>query len=197
MTLILASASPRRKELLERVGIEIVVLPADVDESIRAGEDAIAYARRVASDKAAAVAAREPGAWILAADTVVEIAGEILGKARNREEARAMLQRLQGHSHRVTTAMALSGAESECIAVTTEVRMRPVDAAELDDYLDAGEWRGKAGAYAVQGMAAAFVTELRGSVTNVIGLPLAEALTLLSAHGVTGPAYARRGSPAR
>jgi septum formation protein len=194
-TLILASASPRRRELLARVGIVTRVIPADIDESVLPGEDVIVYALRVASDKALTVATKNPGEWVLAADTIVEQGGEALGKPRDAEEALSMLTRLRGGVHRVTTAMALqrSGEHPEVHskAVTTEVHMRDFSDQELAAYIEGAEWRGKAGAYAVQGMAAAFVSEVRGSISNVIGLPLAEVVVWLAEAGIAEPSYPR------
>lgn len=193
--LILASASPRRSELLSRVGVQHEVLPSRVSERARHGEVPDAYAARLATEKAGEVASRTPGAFVLGADTVVEEGGEAFGKAADAAGARQMLARLSGRRHRVTTAVALCGPEvSASLAVTTEVSMRALPEAETDAYIEAGEWRGKAGAYAIQGMAAAFVTEVRGSVTNVIGLPLAEVLELLERSGAPGPHY-REGVP--
>jgi septum formation protein len=198
--LILASASPRRLELLARVGVEVEVRPSDVDESQHAGEAAAAYVRRVAAAKAAACACA-PGQWVLAADTIVELDGDVLGKAADGEEARAMLRRLVGRTHRVTTAVCLRGADDGAggaaydVVVTTEVDMIAADEAAVVDYVDSGEWRGKAGAYAVQGIGAALVRGVRGSVTNVIGLPLAEVVELLQRSGAAAVAY-RRGRPA-
>jgi len=192
--LILASASPRRRELLERVGVPIAVRPADVDETVHPGEAPLDYVRRVAAAKADAAAA--PGAWVLAADTIVEIDGRILGKAADDDEARAMLRALRGRRHRVTTAVALrgpGGARDE--VVTSDVVMVDASDADLDDYVASGEWRGKAGAYAVQGIAAALVAEVHGSITNVIGLPLAEVVALLRAAGAPAPRF-RDGRPA-
>lgn len=189
--LVLASASPRRRELLERVGIAIEVRPADIDESVRRGEQASVYARRVAREKAAAVAATAPGRWVLAADTVVEVDGAILGKAADAAEAAAMLEQLSGQVHRVITAFCLrgpGGAASER-AVTTEVEFRSVARDEIEQYVAAGEWVGKAGAYAVQGMAAAMVSRVAGSITNVIGLPLAEVIAALAAAGAARVNY--------
>jgi septum formation protein len=192
-SILLASASPRRRELLERIGISFEVLPADVDESVLPGEDAVTYATRVASAKAQRISALHPERWVLAADTVVEVSGDPMGKAADRKEAEAMLRSLRGKGHRVTTAVALcrsgADAEQECQAVTTEVMMREFSEEELQDYLEATEWQGKAGAYAVQGMAAAFVTEVRGSISNVIGLPLSEVVELLAKLGVAKPSY--------
>jgi septum formation protein len=194
--IVLASASPRRRELLERVGLAIEVVPADIDESAQAGEGPVDYARRVAGTKADAVAASYPQRWVLAADTVVELDGRILGKPDREAEARGMLEELAGRTHRVTTAFRLRhGDEVRDRVVTSLVTMRRAAAAELDDYIAAGEWRGKAGGYAVQGMAAALVTEVNGSITNVIGLPLAEVLEELHAAGL-GTACYTRGKPA-
>lgn len=192
-SILLASASPRRRELLERIGIAFEVLAADVDEAVLPGEEAVTYATRVAMSKAERVAGLHPERWVLAADTVVEVDGAPMGKAADRNEAEAMLRSLRGKGHRVTTAVALrrAGADHRVASevVTTEVTMRDFSEAELQDYLDATEWQGKAGAYAVQGMAAAFVIEVRGSISNVIGLPLSEVVMLLAAHDVAKPHY--------
>ncbi len=175
------------------MGIDLEPRPADVDESPLPREAAVAHARRLAAVKADAVAAREPDRWVLGADTVVEVDGDILGKAGDDSEAVEMLQRLVGRAHRVTTAFSIRGPEGYSCdrSETSEVLMRSVTVEELWDYVRAGEWRGKAGAYAVQGMAAAFVTEVRGSVTNVIGLPLAEVLVELDRAGAVERSYAR------
>ena len=193
--LILASASPRRRELLERVGVALEVRVPDVDETPRAGEPPDAYVARIARDKAHAVA-RPSGAWVLAADTTVTIDGAILGKAATPTEADAMLVILSGRVHQVITAFALVGdtavIEGEA---TSDVAMIALDDATRAAYVASGEWRGKAGAYAVQGIAAAFVREVRGSVTNVIGLPLVEVLDALRAAGAPGARF-ERGIPA-
>jgi septum formation protein len=195
--LILASASPRRRELLSRIGIVIEVAPADIDEALRPGESPAEAALRLAADKAGAVAASRPGRFVLAADTVVEIDGRSLGKPGGRDEAAAMLAALLGREHRVTTGLCLIGGQGAARrrAVTTRVIMRGVGEGEIAEYLDSGEWRGKAGAYAIQGIAAALVTAIEGSVTNVIGLPLAETVELLAEAGGPRPSY-RRGQPA-
>jgi septum formation protein len=197
ITLVLASGSPRRRELLERIGLDLQVEPANVDESALADEEPAAHAARLAASKADAVAATMSERWVLAADTVVDVEGEILGKPGDAAEARAMLERLAGRRHRVTTGFALRGPQSVAVdrTVTTEVTMRPLDAAEIDDYVAGGEWRGKAGGYAVQGMAAAMVTDVRGSITNVIGLPLAEVVCALREAGACQPRYTE-GAPA-
>jgi septum formation protein len=188
--LILASASPRRRELLERVGFALDVRPADVDETERPGEDPAAYVTRIARAKVDALS-RAPGAWVLAADTTVTIDGAILGKAAAPEEAAAMLRRLSGRVHQVMTAFAIAGADRRREAVVaSDVAMVELDEAALADYVASGEWRGKAGAYALQGIAAALVREVRGSVTNVIGLPLAEVIAALRELGGPAPRFA-------
>jgi septum formation protein len=185
--LILASASPRRRELLERVGLILEVLPAGVDESPQAGESASDYARRIAAAKTdfvaeGAAAGRELP--VLGADTTVVVDGEILGKPTDDADGRAMLGKLAGRRHEVLTAYALRfGGRRLDRTVTTVVSMRALQPAEIEAYVASGEGRDKAGGYAVQGIAAAFVTELRGSLTNVIGLPLAEVLADLQALG--------------
>jgi septum formation protein len=192
--LVLASASPRRRELLERIGVAIEVRPADIDESEHPGEAPLAYVRRVAVAKAAALAGGP--SWVLAADTIVEIDGVVLGKAADDAEATAMLRQLRGRTHRVTTAVALAGPGGHFERlVTTEVAMVNASDQVVADYVAAGEWRGKAGAYAVQGIAAALVREIRGSITNVIGLPLAEVVELLAEAGAAVPSF-RDGRPA-
>jgi septum formation protein len=185
--LILASASPRRRELLERLGLSLLVLPADVDETPHPGEKPGAYARRVAAAKCDAVAdgpaAGRPLA-VVGADTTVVVDDVILGKPADENEAREMLARLAGRRHEVITAYRVRHLERSAErTITTGVLVRALQPAEVDAYLASDEWRGKAGGYAVQGIAAAFVTELRGSVTNVIGLPLAELLADLQALG--------------
>ena len=196
--LILASASPRRRELLARVGIDVEVVPADVDETSPPGEAADRCARRLAGSKARAVAARAPGRWVLAADTVVEIDGELLAKPADAAEAAAMLRRLSGRTHRVVTGFAIlgpTGAAPVLRAVTTEVDLRAIADRDVDGYVASREWEGKAGGYAVQGIAAAFVVAIRGSITNVVGLPLAEILVELERAGAALPDLAR-GEPA-
>ncbi|HEY1814178.1 MAG TPA: Maf family protein [Kofleriaceae bacterium] len=187
MRLILASASPRRRELLERVGVPIEVAPADVDETPHDREDPRAYVVRIADAKARAAA--RPGRFVLAADTTVTIDGAILGKAADGAEAAAMLRRLSGHVHQVITAFAITGLATRTIA--TDVEMLALDDAAIADYVASGEWRGKAGAYAIQGIAAAFVRAVRGSVTNVIGLPLAEVLEALVEAGAPSAQLAK------
>ncbi len=185
--LILASGSPRRLELLARIGVVPgVVDPADLDETPRKGELAPGFAARMAAEKAAAVAARHPGAIVLAADTVVAVGRRLLPKAATEEEARACLQLLSGRRHRVLTAVTVVDGEGRTRhrLSTTTVALKLLGAAEIAAYLGTGEWRGKAGGYAIQGHAEAYVRFLSGSFSGVVGLPLHETRTLLRAAGV-------------
>lgn len=187
LPLLLASASPRRRELLERVGVPLEVRAADVDETEAPGEKPSVYVARVARAKALAVQ-RVPGQWVLAADTTVTIDGRILAKAASPEEATAMLEALSGRVHQVITAFTLVGDMDDAPLhrdglISTDVAMIQMTPAIIADYVASGEWRGKAGAYAVQGIGAALVRSVRGSVTNVIGLPLVEVLEALAAVG--------------
>jgi septum formation protein len=182
--LILASASPRRRELLQSVGLALTVEAVDLDESAREGEAARAYAARVAAEKCDAAVARlgQPALAVLAADTIVTVGGAILGKPADRTEAEQMLRRLADRRHEVLTAYRIRFGERAVERVVgTFVTFRSLDAAELAAYLDCDEWRGKAGGYAIQGIAGCFVTDIRGSFTNVVGLPLAEVLADLRA----------------
>jgi septum formation protein len=181
--LVLASASPRRRELLEQLGLVLQVTPANVDETPHPGERPGDYVRRVAAAKCDAVASgRPPDLAILAADTIVVVEDQILGQPTDEADARRMLLALAGRRHDVTTAYRIAfGGRTLDRAVTTTVSFRLLQPAEIDAYAACGEWRGKAGGYAVQGRAGAFVSELRGSHTNVIGLPVAEVLADLQA----------------
>jgi septum formation protein len=179
--------------MLERVGFTLDVRPPDIDETELPGEAPAAYVARVARGKADAVARAgvEPGAWVLAADTTVTIDGAILGKAATDAEAAAMLRRLSGRVHQVMTAFAIEGpGRRRDGVVTSEVAMVELDEASLADYVASGDWRGKAGAYAIQGIAAALIPEVRGSVTNVIGLPLVEVIAALRELGGPRPRFA-------
>jgi nucleoside triphosphate pyrophosphatase len=184
MRLILASASPRRLELLARIGVvPDAVVPAEIDETPLRGELPIAYARRIAAAKAKAVA--QADALILAADTVVAAGRRILPKAEDEAEARRCLELLSGRRHLVHSAVTLidaSGQARHRLSSST-VAFRPLSAAEIASYLDSGEWRGKAGGYAIQGRAEALVRRLDGSFSGVMGLPLYETRALLRAAG--------------
>jgi septum formation protein len=181
-TLILASGSPRRAELLAQIGVtpDRVVIPA-IDESPKRDELPRDYARRMAREKAHAVAALHPEARVLAADTVVTCGRRILDQTQEEAIARAHLQLLSGRRHQVHTAVALAmpGSKLQERYVMTRVAMKRLHAQELDAYLASGEWKGKAGAYAIQGLAGGFITWINGSYSAVVGLPLAETRALL------------------
>jgi len=182
--LILASASPRRRELLEDLGLALVILPVDIDEAAREGEPVRDYAVRVAAEKCDAAVARQGATAlaVLAADTIVSIGHDILGKPADEAQAEAMLRRLAGRRHEVLTAYRIRLGETMVERlVTTFVTFRSLDDKEVAAYLASGEWRGKAGAYAIQGIAGCFVTDIRGSFTNVVGLPVAEVVADLRA----------------
>jgi len=185
MRLILASASPRRTDLLREAGYVFEVEPADVDESELAGEPPAAYVVRVAAMKARAIAARHPDEAILAADTTVAIDGAMLAKPADDADAARMLGLLSGRTHDVLTGVVLvrTGRESSAV-VGTRVRFRPLTAAEIDWYVASGEPRDKAGAYGVQGLAARFVASVDGSYSNVVGLPIGAVRALLEAEGL-------------
>jgi septum formation protein len=171
--LFLASASPRRADLLRTLGLTFTVRAADVDESVRTGEDPAAYVERVARAKAAAVAAQEPAAVVVAADTTVVVDGRILGKPTDAADARTTLRALAGRTHEVLTAVVAAGGERTASAVArTEVRFAPMTDAELDWYVATGEPLDKAGAYGIQGAGGLFVERIDGSYHNVVGLPL-------------------------
>jgi septum formation protein len=183
----LASASPRRSELLRQIGVPFEVKPADVPEERLPGETPEAYVLRVAVAKADAVwdAVRHEPRPVLAADTAVVLDGEVLGKPSAAAEAAAMLERLSGRSHRVLTAVALRhGGGVETALSQSEVRFRATTAAERVAYCATGEPFDKAGGYGIQGHAAVFVAELKGSYSGVVGLPLFETAALLARGGV-------------
>lgn len=182
--LVLASASPRRRELLAQLGVEFSVVASDVLEAPQLGERPEGFAQRMAREKAADVARRRPGALVLGADTVVVVDDIILGKPAGRDDASRMLEILSGRTHRVLTAVALidPARKIEEIIVQSWVEFRPLAADEIAAYLDSGEPFDKAGAYGVQGLASQFVLAVRGSVSNVIGLPLDEVSDLLRRH---------------
>ena len=183
---ILASASPRRKELLENLGFRFTVLPSGVSETFLDGESPGAHVIRLSLEKSRFVAARNPRKWILGADTAVVIGGEVLGKPRTPGEAREMLRKLSGKGHRVITGFALvRDGEPPAVsrAVETLVVFRDIPEDELAWYVRTPEPYDKAGAYAAQGVAAAFIGEIYGSYTNVVGLPLCEVVSALKEVG--------------
>ena len=182
MKLVLCSASPRRRELLARAGVRFTVAPSHIDETQRPGEPPLAYVRRMAAEKAAPQ--RRPDLVALAADTIVVVEGEVLGKPADRSDAGRILSRLSGREHRVITAVCVDEAVR---AVETVVRFKPLTPRELDFIAGSGDGDDKAGAYAVQGVAGSFITAIDGSVSNVIGLPMAETLEMLERAGVELP----------
>jgi len=196
--LILGSASPRRAALLREMRVPFAVDASDVPEQPAPGEAPGAFARRAAIDKGWAVSRRHAGAWVLAADTVVALDGDILGKPADHADARRMLRLLSGRGHAVLTAVALFAPDRGCAdtaVVRTAVTFRPLADAEIDAYVAGGEPADKAGAYAIQGGAAGFVTAVRGSYSNVVGLPVEELRAMLARHrlldGAEAPAAAR------
>ena len=180
MPLILASASPRRAELLTSAGFTFEVAPAEVDETPRPGEGPASYALRVAGDKGRAGAAAHPGRTVLAADTVVAIDGLIVGKPADAADAARMLGLLSGRVHEVHTAVVLRrGSLERTDLVTTRVRFQALSDAEVAWYVASGEPAGKAGGYAIQGLGARFIEWIEGSWSNVVGLPIAAVYRLL------------------
>jgi septum formation protein len=184
----LASQSPRRRELLARLGVPFGVLEVDVPEVRAAGEPADDYVRRVAREKAGAgllEVVAVPGAVVLGGDTEVVLDDEVFGKPRDAADAAAMLRRLSGRTHRVLSAVALVSADREAQAVSvSEVTFDALDDAAIARYVDSGEPMGRAGAYAIQGYAEAFTARLSGSYSGVMGLPLRETAALLRQFGL-------------
>jgi len=194
MALILASASPRRRDLLAACSIPFKIIPAMIDEQPLPDEPAAAYVQRLALAKAASVAQHHPEAIVLGADTTVTIDGLILGKPQTLDDARRMLHRLCGREHEILTGVAVvagkmaerAGDGSAQVMVASRVLMRHFTAATIEWYIATGEPVDKAGAYAVQGFGGALVERLAGSYTNAVGLPLTETLSLLRRFGIAG-----------
>ncbi|MDE0781058.1 MAG: Maf family protein [Alphaproteobacteria bacterium] len=184
--LILASASPRRLDLLSQIGVvPDAVMPADIDETPGRGEVPEQLVQRLAVEKARALAAKESDAFVLAADTVVALGRRSLGKPKNVDEARQFLKMLSGRRHRVLGGVSVvtpDGQSSNRIS-TTLVRFKRLSESEISRYLETGEWDGKAGGYAIQGYAAAFIPAVSGSYTNVVGLDLAMTRQMLEGLG--------------
>jgi septum formation protein len=184
--LVLASASPRRLDLLRQIGVvPDRIDPAAIDEAALKGELPVAHARRLAAAKLEVVAPRHAGAYVLAADTVVACGRRILPKAEDATIARNCLELLSGRRHRVLGAVELRGPDGRRLRrlVTTAVIFKRLSPNEIERYLAGGEWRGKAGGYAIQGLAAAFIPAITGSYSNVVGLPLAETWAMLQGLG--------------
>lgn len=178
--LILASASPRRSELLRNAGILFEVDPADIHESPLSGEAAMDYAQRLAHDKAAAVFTRHPDAIVLGADTVVVVDEHLLEKPSNADDAARMLRLLSGRTHQVLTGVCLLASDFECTeAEVTQVTFGSMSEQEIADYVASGEPMDKAGAYGIQGLASRFVERIEGDYFNVVGLPVARAYRML------------------
>jgi septum formation protein len=188
----LASASPRRQALLAQVGLPFMLLPQHIDETLLPGEGPEAYVNRLAREKAAAAfrdPARPADLPVLAADTTVVCDDEVLGKPQSMEEAALMLGRLSGRGHQVLTAVALhkpAPGDIQVITVSTQVEFRELSRQEIVAYWNTGEPQDKAGAYAIQGLGAMFVSRVEGSYTNVVGLPLFETLQLLASVSIPG-----------
>ena len=182
MRLVLASRSPRRADLLTSAGYDFAVAPADIDERLLDGETPAAHVRRLAREKAALVARDHPESIVLGADTVVVIDGVVLGKPADDADAAGMLRRLSGRTHDVLTGVALHAKNAQCCDVeSTRVTFRELTAGDITWYVGSGEPDGKAGAYAIQGRAARFITRIEGSYANVVGLPVALVDRLLRA----------------
>ena len=183
--IILASASPRRSELLDQIGIRYLIHPVEIDESPRLNESPLVYVERVAAEKSA-VCCEQLGVDIpvLAADTAVVLNGKIMGKPRDFEHGQAMLEALSGTTHQVYSAVSLRGRQHDQAVNITEVSFRKLTAAEIEAYWLTGEPIDKAGAYAIQGYAGVFVRSITGSFSGVVGLPLYETALLLEKQGI-------------
>jgi len=183
--MILASSSPRRRELLTQIGVHFTTQPADIDETPLQNEGAVAYVERMALSKARKVSEQFPGEVVLGSDTSVIWSGEILGKPVNNREAEETLRRLSGQTHQVLSAVALvRGAQEQVISVATQVRFRELTDEEITRYVATGEPADKAGSYGIQGKGAILVAGIEGSYSNVVGLPLTETAALLNEFDV-------------
>ncbi len=194
--LILASSSPRRQELLREIGIQFQVHAANINEDQISGEPPIAYALRLAREKAQAIAAQYPQSYVLGADTIVVLRGEVLGKPKDQKDATRMLRLLSGREHEVTTAVSLiapslaapglvaPGTLAETRASTTKVYFREIAEAEIQQYVAGGEPMDKAGAYAIQGGASRWTDRIEGEYSNVVGLPLSLVTEMLRTTGL-------------
>ena len=193
--LILASASPRRRELLHAVGVPFRVVPSRIEEAPRPGEPPLRFVRRAAREKGEEVASRYTSTFVLSADTVVVAKGKILGKPADRKEGQRMLSLLAGREHLVHTAACLlrvDGGYRDGLCVTTRVRFRPLTEEEITAYLRTGESDDKAGAYAAQGAGNLLIDRISGSFTNVVGLPMTQTLAMLLRAGLL--VVSRKGS---
>ena len=185
--LILASASPRRRELLQQTPLRFRVIPSHTDETRLREESPETYVARIAAKKARAIAKRQPGFWVLAADTIVVLEGQVFGKPADLDNARQMLTTLSGHPHQVMTAFVLldtAGNTTAAEVVTSQVTFKELSESEVTAYLATGEPFDKAGAYAIQGKGRDLVAQVSGSHSNIIGLPMDEVTTALRAVGL-------------
>ncbi|MBI4250728.1 septum formation protein Maf [Candidatus Uhrbacteria bacterium] len=195
--IVLASASPKRKELLEMIGLSIIVDPSDCAETKKKGESPLAFVRRVSLDKARCVAARHPNSLIIAADTIGAIGRQIFGKAGNVIEARATIQKLSGRTHLAitgTTIIDTTKCKEQTFTTQTRVTFRRILPDELEWFLDSGEWRGKAACYTLVGKAATFIQKIDGDIGTVLGLSLSQLTRQLrkmgySMQGLASPEY--------
>ncbi|PKN51067.1 MAG: septum formation inhibitor Maf [Deltaproteobacteria bacterium HGW-Deltaproteobacteria-13] len=179
---ILASESPRRREILKSVGLKFKTIPAHVNEDYLAGESPREHVKRLSRDKALVIARKNPESWVLGADTIVVIDGMILGKPKNKAQAKIMLERLSGREHKVFTGFTIAHMASgicQTKVIQSAVRFKLISPEELNWYIACDEPYDKAGGYAIQGKGAYFIQSIRGSYTNVIGLPLCEVLETL------------------
>ena len=178
-SVILASASPRRRELFQSIGLKFKIIPAHVNENYLAGESPRQHVKRLSIDKAMVIARKYPEAWVLGADTIVVIDGLILGKPKNEAQARKMLRKLSGREHKVFTGFSIAHVAAKIYqtkVIQSAVQFKTISPKEMDWYVASDEPYDKAGGYAVQGQGACFIKSIRGSYTNVIGLPLCEVL---------------------
>ena len=185
--LILASKSPRRSELLEQAGLTFSVIPSNFDESTVAMAAPDVYVRLLAESKAVDISEKHPESWVIGADTVVLIDHKVLGKPSSKEEARQMLKRLSGKTHQVLTGYCICHKKEDRLfseTVTTEVRFKSLTDAEINWYIQTGEPFDKAGAYAIQGIGTILVKSIKGSYTNVVGLPVCEVISFLIKEGI-------------
>lgn len=186
MEIILASASPRRQELLRQVGVTFRVIPSQVDETVTQPMLPGELVEHLAVVKAQAVAAQEPDALVIGSDTIVVVDGDVLGKPADRAEAIAMLERLSGRAHQVMTGIALVTKDRILVShEETTVRFIPLTRAQIERYVDSGEPMDKAGAYGIQGRAAALISGIEGDYFTVVGLPICRTVQMLAQFGVT------------
>ena len=182
---VLASSSPQRKALLQQIGIDPLCVAADIDESRAPGEPAADYVQRLAAGKCQVVQARHPDAVVIGADTTISAGQHVLGKAADFHEAKEILSLLSGGQHSVLTGVCIAGASAQKqLVCETIVEFGPLSDTEIRAYWQSGEPQGKAGCYAIQGLGAVFVKAIRGSYSNVVGLPLHEVATLLQGFGI-------------